>query len=166
MAAVAQETAERVKPGYSELVPALLEIQAKHNYLPEDALRAVAERLDVALSQVYSVATFYKAFSLTPRGKHIVSVCLGTACHVRGAPAVLGEAERQLGIKQGETTDDMTFSLERVNCVGACALGPVVLVDGKYYEHMTPQKLRKLLNAVRKKDSGQIEGTESSTGPG
>jgi len=114
------------------------------------------------LAQVYSVATFYKAFSLEPRGKHIVSVCLGTACHVRGAPAVLDEAERQLGIKQGETTDDLAFSLERVNCVGACALAPVVVIDGKYYEHMTPRKMRTVLKRVRRAD--EKKGNDKNNG--
>jgi len=162
MPETAEQVLERAHSGYNDLVPALLEIQAKHNYLPENELRETAQRLEVPLAQVYSVATFYKAFSLEPRGKHIVSVCLGTACHVRGAPAVLDEAERQLGIKQGETTDDLAFSLERVNCVGACALAPVVVIDGKYYEHMTPRKMRTVLKRVRRAD--EKKGNDKNNG--
>ena len=95
--------------------------------------------------QVYGVATFFKAFSLKPRGKHTVSVCLGTACHVRGAPAVLDEVKRRLGTEPGETTEDMQFTLETVNCLGACALGPIVVVDGEYHGQMVPGKVKKVI---------------------
>jgi NADH-quinone oxidoreductase subunit E len=145
--------------GYSELVPELLRIQQEHRYLPEDALVELAERLNVSLSQVYSVATFYKAFSLTPRGKHTCSVCMGTACHVRGAGMVLEEAERQLGVEAGQTSEDGSFTLERVNCVGACALGPVVVVDGKVHEHMSLRKLRSVIEDIRFDD--ELEADEN-----
>ena len=127
------------------LISILQDIQSENRYLPEDALRAVASQLDLPLIQVYGVATFFKAFSLKPRGEHIVSVCLGTACHVRGAPAVLDEVRRQLGIEPGETTEDMRFSLETVNCLGACALGPIVVVDDKYHGQIGPGKVKKVL---------------------
>ena len=127
------------------LVSILQDIQAEYRYLPEDALRAVASQLDLPLIQVCGVATFFKAFSLKPRGEHIVSVCLGTACHVRGAPAVLDEVKRQLVIEAGETTEDMRFSLETVNCLGACALGPIVVLDDKYHGQMSPIKVKKVL---------------------
>jgi len=127
------------------LISILQDIQSEYHYLPEDALRAVASQLGLPLIQVYSVATFFKAFTLKPRGKHMVTVCLGTACHVRGAPAVLDEIKRQLGIEPGDTTEDMRFTLETVNCLGACALGPIVVVDGKYHGQMGPGKIKKIL---------------------
>ncbi len=127
------------------LISILQDIQSEWRYLPEDAVRLVASQLGLPLIQVYGVATFFRAFSLTPRGEHIVSVCLGTACHVRRAPAVLEEIKRRLGIEPGETTGDMRYSLETVNCLGACALGPVVVVDGEYHGQMGPGRVKKLL---------------------
>ncbi len=132
------------------LISVLQDIQSEYHYLPEDALRAVASQLGLPLIQVCGVATFFKAFSLKPRGEHMVSVCLGTACHVCGAPAVLNEVKRQLGIEPSETTEDMQFSLETVNCLGACALGPIVVVDGKYHGQMSSGKVKKVLNRYRK----------------
>jgi len=132
------------------LISILQDIQYEYKYLPENMLRLVAKQLELPLIQVYGVATFFKAFSLKPRGKHIVSVCLGTACHVRGAPAVLDEVERQLGTEPGETTEDMQFTLETVNCLGACALGPIMVVDGKYHGQVGPGKVKKILNRYRK----------------
>ena len=123
------------------LVSILQDVQTEYRYLPEDALRLIAENLGLQMVQVYGVATFFKAFSLKPRGEHIVSVCLGTACHVRGAQSVLDEVKRQLHIEPGETTEDMRFSLETVNCLGACALGPIVVLDGKYHGQMSPSLL-------------------------
>jgi NADH-quinone oxidoreductase subunit E len=131
------------------LVPILQDVQAEYNYLPKDALVQVGEGLDVPLSQVYSVASFFKAFSLKPRGRHLVNVCLGTACHVRGAVRVLDEIERQLDIKPGETTEDLKYTLETVNCVGACALGPIVVVDGSYSGQMTAAKVKPLLESCK-----------------
>ena len=132
------------------LVSILQDIQAEYRYLPEEALRMVADQLGLQLVQVYSVATFFRAFSLKPRGEHLVSVCLGTACHVRSAPAVLDEVKRQLGIEAGETTEDMLFTLETVNCLGACALGPIVVIDGKYHGQMSPGKVKKILKRFKK----------------
>ena len=127
------------------LISMLQDIQAEERYLPEEALREVASQLDLPLIQVYGVATFFKAFSLEPRGEHLVSVCMGTACHVRGAPAVLDEAKRQLGIEVGETSQDRKFTLETVNCLGACALGPIMVIDNKYHGQMGPGKVKKVL---------------------
>ena len=135
---------------HDSVIAILQDVQSEYNYLPEDALRAVASQLGLPLIQVYGVATFFKAFSLKPRGEHAVHVCLGTACHVRGAPAVLDEVKRRLGIETGETTEDMRFSLETVNCLGACALGPIVVVDGKYHGQMGPAKVKKVLNRYKK----------------
>jgi len=137
------------------LISILQDIQSEYRYLPEESLRAVASQLGLPLVQVYGVATFFKAFSLTPRGRHTVSVCLGTACHVRGAPALLDELKRRLGIDPGDTTGDMEFSLEAVNCLGACALGPILVVDGEYHGQMSPGKVKKVLG--RTKESQGIE---------
>ena len=128
----------------------LTEIQSKFGYLPEDALRKVATKTDCSLTDIYGVATFYKAFSLKPRGKHLISVCLGTACHVRGAPRIADEFSRQLDIKPGETTQDKEFSLETVNCLGACALGPTVVVDNHYFRHVTTAKVQHIIDQARK----------------
>lgn len=138
------------------LIPMLQDIQSEYNYLPEEALRELAERLDLPLIRVYGVATFFRAFSLTPRGKHSVSVCLGTACHVRRAPAVLDELRRRLGIEPGETTEDMQYTLNTVNCLGACALGPIVVVDGEYHGQMSPGKVKKVIKR-QDYEAGEIE---------
>jgi NADH-quinone oxidoreductase subunit E len=127
------------------LVAILQDIQAEHNYLPREALEEVSKGLCVPLSQVYSVATFFKALSLKPRGRHLINVCLGTACHVRGAVRVLEAMERELAISSGNTTKDLRFTLETVNCVGACALGPVVIVDGEYHGQMKAEKAKGVL---------------------
>jgi NADH-quinone oxidoreductase subunit E len=131
------------------LVSILQDTQSEIGYLAREALMEVSQGLDVPLSQVYSVATFFKAFSLKPRGRHLINVCLGTACHVRGAVKVLETVEREAGIKSGETDDDLRFSLETVNCVGACALGPIVIVDGKYSGEMKIDKVKSLLENYR-----------------
>jgi len=127
------------------LVSILQDIQAEYNYLPEEALVEVSQALETPLSQVYSVATFFKAFSLEPRGRYLINVCLGTACHVRGAVKVLEAIERELDIKAGRTTEDLKFTLETVNCVGCCALGPVVIIDEEYYGQVKTDKVKALL---------------------
>jgi len=126
------------------LLPILQDFNAEYHYLPADAIRYVAERLEIPLSKVFHVATFFTAFSLTPRGRHTIKVCLGTACHVRGSTKVLEAFERKLGIKAGGTTPDGEVSLETVNCLGACALGPTVMVDEEYHP-MTVSKIDQLL---------------------
>jgi len=133
----------------AELLSILEEVQADYGYLPQNALRMVAERTGSSMVDVFGVATFYRAFNLKPRGKHCISVCMGTACHVKGAPNVVKEFERQLGISVGETTPDNEFTLETVNCLGASALGPIVMVDGHYFSHVTPAKVKWLLSMVR-----------------
>lgn len=129
------------------LVSILQDIQAEYNYLPEEVLVEVSQSLGTPLSQVYSVATFFKAFSLEPRGRYLINVCLGTACHVRGAVKVLEAIERELDIKTGDTTKDLKFTLETVNCVGACALGPIVIIDGGYHGQMKTDKVKALLKS-------------------
>jgi NADH-quinone oxidoreductase subunit E len=131
------------------VIAMLEEIQGKYGYLPPGALEVVAEKTGTSLLDIYGVATFYKHFSLQPRGEHLVSVCLGTACHVRGGPAVAKEFERQLGVAAGETTPDREITLETVACLGACALGPIVVVDGQYYSHVAPSGVKRLLKRTR-----------------
>ena len=135
----------------SSLISILLEIQSEYNYLPKDALIRVSEKSNIPLIHVYSVATFYKSFSLKPRGKHLITVCLGTACHVRGAPDVLNEIGNQLSIDVGETTPDNNFTLETVRCLGTCAIGPVITIDGKYYGQMSSKKIQSILKKYENK---------------
>jgi NADH-quinone oxidoreductase subunit E len=130
----------------SMLISYLQDIQKELNYLPQDALRFVARRVNVSLPRVYGIATFYKAFSLRPRGRHLVHVCLGTACHVRGGQKLLESFERELSVPSGETTYDNRFSLESVRCVGCCGLAPVFMVDGKFYGKMTQEKIPEVLS--------------------
>ena len=127
------------------LIAILHEIQSHYNYLPEDALRYLASATGVPATRLYSIATFYHFFSLTPKGKHQVRVCLGTACHVKGGQRILEEMQRKLGIKEGETTPDMHFTLEAVRCIGACSLAPVVVVDNDTYGSVTSKKTLTLL---------------------
>ena len=129
----------------SALIVILQEIENLYGYLPAWALRHVSKRLDVPMIQVYGVASFYKAFHLTPRGKHLIRVCLGTACHVRGGQRVIEELKRKLKIEVGETTKDLNFTLERVNCLGCCALGPIVMIDDDYHGHMSSAKVGSLI---------------------
>lgn len=131
---------------HSHIIQILQDIQVLYNYLPEDALRYVSDKLKMPLSKIYSIATFYSAFSLTPRGRHLCTVCMGTACHVRGAPRVLDRITEKLKIQSGETTEDNMFTLETVNCLGACALAPIVVIDGRYYGQTTVNKIDKLLD--------------------
>jgi NADH:ubiquinone oxidoreductase subunit E len=131
---------------HAGLISILEDIQADYSYLPEEALRIVSEKTGRPLVDIYGVATFYKAFSLKPRGKHLISACLGTACHVRGGRAVASEFQRQLGIKPGETTSDNLITLETVNCLGACALGPIVVVDGHYFPSVDQTRVREIID--------------------
>jgi NADH:ubiquinone oxidoreductase subunit E len=139
-----------------DIMEVLQDIQAAYNYLPEEALYRVSASMSVPLLEVFRLANFYKAFSLTPRGKHLITVCMGTACHVRKSPQLLDEIRRQLRVEPGGTTGDGEFTLETVNCLGACALAPVVVLDGVYYEHMTPAKLGGLLGAARTQGGRQL----------
>ena len=134
----------------SGLVGMLQDIQGQYKYLPKEALTYLSERLKVPLSQTYSLATFYKAFSLRPRGKYLISVCMGTACHVRGATRILEELQRALKIEPGQTTSDRKFSLETVNCLGACALGPLMVINGAYYGNMSTRKVSSILKKYQK----------------
>ncbi len=129
----------------SSLIMILQDIQKEFNYLPEEALRKTAETLEVPLSKVYSVATFYNAFSLVPRGEKLIRVCVGTACHIRGSKLIREQFENELKIKPGETTPDMKYSLEVVGCVGACAMAPVVMINDKYHGNVKTSRIKQLV---------------------
>ena len=140
----------------NQLIEVLQDVQEKFGYVSEESMRTISENLGVPVLEVYRVASFYKAFSLKPRGKNVITLCMGTACHVRGAKLIMNQALGQLNIKPGETTDDGLFTIEQVNCVGACALAPVVTENETYHHHMTPGKLRKLIKSIKNRD---VEGT-------
>jgi len=132
-----------------DVMEALQDIQEEYRYLPQEAMCRVSEALDVPLIEVFRLANFYKAFSLKPRGRHLITVCTGTACHVQGAPKLVDEVLDLLDVQPGETTRDGLFTVDTVNCLGACALAPVLVIDGVYYDHVTPQKLRALIERYR-----------------
>lgn len=133
------------------LISILQDIQDEYTYLPQEALKIVSRTLGIPLIDIIAVATFYRAFSLKPRGKHMVTVCLGTACHVRGGLKILEEFERKLKVKAGETTQDGQLTLETVACLGCCAIGPVVVVDGDYHAQTTIRKVDSILKKYREK---------------
>lgn len=132
-----------------QLIEVLQDVQETFGYIPKETMESVSEELGVPLIEVVRVAHFYRAFSLKPRGKHVMTMCTGTACHVRGSHLILEEALNELDIDVGQTTSDGLFTVESVNCLGACALGPVVVMDDSYYDHMTPRKLKELIESVR-----------------
>ncbi len=131
----------------SSLIQILLDIQSEHHWLPKEALGRVSEKLEVPLNRIQHIATFYKAFSLVPKGRHEVHICVGTACHVRGATRVLDKLEDLTVIKPGETDLDLKYSLETVNCLGCCALGPVLEVNGKIYGKISPAETADVLES-------------------
>jgi NADH-quinone oxidoreductase subunit E len=131
------------------LIPILEQIQDHYRYLPEDVLNIVAEKMNIPFIDVYSVATFYQAFSLKPKGKHTIIVCLGTACYIRGGAKIVESLSRDLNLAPGTTSDDNELTLETVNCLGCCAIGPIVVIDGKYHGEMTPQKTLKLIKTLK-----------------
>jgi len=139
------------------LISILQGIQEKVGYLPPDLLKRVAERMNIPLPQIYGVATFFKSLSLTPQGRHKITVCLGTACHVRGGEKILAEITDLLKIAPGETTGDGKFTLKVVNCLGACAIGPIMIVDDKYYGKMSASKAKKILAGDRRTKRGEIK---------
>lgn len=137
-----------------QLIEVLQDVQESFGYIPEEAMTTVSRELGVPLTEVYGAASFYKAFSLKPRGKNVLTVCTGTACHVRGAKLLLNQAAGQLGVAPGEVTGDGMFTVEHVNCLGACALGPVVTENGSVHHHMVPGKLRKLIKSLASGNGG------------
>jgi len=141
----------------SFIVPILQDVQREFNYLPKDALYAVSSQLSVPISRVYEVVTFYKAFSLKPKGRYQLTLCMGTACHVRGAELIARNVSDLLGIREGDTTLDLEYSFETVGCLGACALGPILVVNGEYHGHMNIAKSTKILKKLGKKGATDDE---------
>ncbi len=152
-AAAVLERYPRQDPG--DLVNILHDLQAEFRYLPEPALRQTAAHLGLPRAQVYGVATFYHGFHTEPRGEHTCTVCMGTACHVRGAARLLEQVERDTGVAAGGTAPDLSLNVEEVSCVGACAIGPLVIVDGETHGHMTPDNLSRLVTKVLKKEASE-----------
>jgi len=142
------------------IISMLQEIQSRENYLSEDNLSYLSDRLDIPLIDLYSIASFYKSFSLTPVGDNVIHVCLGTACHVRGAVPILEEVERRLNIKPDETTPDKKFTIKTVNCLGACALGPIIVVNGKYFGNTSIQKVADVLEKYGYVDDSEEKSEE------
>src|SRR3972149_2385247 len=141
---------DRYEGRESAILAILQDIQAKEKYLPKEALERVGERLRIPLNKIYRIATFYRAFSLMPRGRHEIQVCLGTACHVRGGQRIVDKLTTLLGIRSGETTRDRNFTLETVICLGVCASGPIMVVDGEYFGKMNPAQVEGVVKKFRK----------------
>jgi NADH-quinone oxidoreductase subunit E len=137
---------------HSNIIGILQEVQSIENYLSEEALRYIAVKTELSLTRIFDIVTFYKAFSLVPKGRHTIRVCSGTACHLGGAVQNLEQLNRVLQLKEGETTDDRMFSLETVNCLGACALAPVVAVDDEYHDAVNSGKIDKIISSYREED--------------
>jgi len=145
----------------SQLIEVLQDVQTNYGYISEEAMLAVSKSLGVPVMEVYRVASFYTAFRLKPAGKNVLTMCMGTACHVRGAQLLLDQATGQLGVKPREVTPDGLFSVDHVNCLGACALGPIVTENGTYHHHMTPGKLRKLIGTLSRQKAEDKQDAEA-----
>ncbi|HSW40138.1 MAG TPA: NAD(P)H-dependent oxidoreductase subunit E [Acidobacteriota bacterium] len=143
------EIIDRYPPDAGLLIQALLEIQREYRWLPEEALEKVGDKLQAPANRIRQIVTFYKAFSLMPKGRHEINVCTGTACHVRGAPRIIDAVREATGIGPGETDTELKFTLETVNCVGCCALGPVIVIDGEYHGKMVPSKTEDVLKKYK-----------------
>jgi NADH:ubiquinone oxidoreductase subunit E len=154
---MAQQTLEKILEGRrsqpNQLIEVLQDIQEQYEYIPQEAMQTVSRELGVPVIEVYRVASFYTAFRLKPAGKHVLTFCAGTACHVRSSDLLVNQAISQLGVEPGEVTPDGLFSIELVNCLGACALGPIVAENGSYHHHMTPARLRKLIETLRSQET-------------
>ncbi len=145
----------------NQLIEVFQDVQKNYGYISKEAMQTVSQGLGVPLIEVYRVASFYKAFRLKPSGKHLLTMCMGTACHVRSSSLLLDQAIGQLGVKPGDVTPDGLFSIQRVNCLGACALGPIVTENGSYQHHMTPGKLRKLIENLSRQKAEEKENVEA-----
>jgi NADH:ubiquinone oxidoreductase subunit E len=145
---------ERRRSQPHQLIEVLQDVQENYGYVSKEAMEAISRGLGVPIMEVYRTATFYKAFRLNPSGKHILTMCVGTACHVRGARLLMDQATGQIGVESGEVSEDGLFSVEHVNCLGTCALGPIVTENGCCHHHMTPGKLRKLIDTISRQETG------------
>ena len=145
----------------NQLIEVFQDVQKNYGYISKEAMQAVSQGLGVPLIEVYRVASFYKAFRLKPSGKHVLTMCMGTACHVRSSSLLLDQAIGQLRVKPGEVTPDGLFSIQQVNCLGACALGPIVSENGSYHHHMTPGKLRKLIKTLSRQRAEEKENVQA-----
>ena len=145
----------------SQLIEVLHDVQDTYGYIPEEAMRIISKTLGVPLIEVYRVASFYKAFKLKPAGKYVITICNGTACHVRGSKLLMDQAISQLGIQPGEVSEDGLFSIECVNCLGACALGPIASENSSYYHKMTPARLKKFIESIRQKEKEEAEHAQA-----
>lgn len=145
---------EKYGARHSDIISIMQDIQGIENYISEETIRYIAEKMELALARIYDIATFYKTFSLVPRGRHTIKVCCGTACHLGGSDRNLDQIKRSLQIEEGETTGDRLFSLETVNCLGTCALAPVVLVEEDYYDEVKPGRVEKILSNYRSDAEG------------
>lgn len=143
-----EQVVDKHEANKSALIQMLLEIQRENRWLPKPALMWISQRLGVPINQIYQIATFYKAFSLIPQGRHSISVCMGTACHVRGSPRLLDRVVDALNIRPGETSPDQKFTLSTVNCLGCCALGPVVVVDGEYHSSPSAKEFEETITTL------------------
>ena len=140
-----EQVLQKYEYRHSDIISIMQDVQGLENYIPEAAIRYISEKMEINLARVYDIATFYKTFSLMPRGRHTIKVCCGTACHLGGSDRNLDQIKRSLQIKEGETTADRQFSLETVNCLGTCALAPVVMVEEDYYDEVKPGRIEKIL---------------------
>jgi len=143
-----EKSVDELEKDQRELIHVLHDVQEEFGYIPAQAISQISKQLKISESEIFGVLTFYKAFSLKPRGEHLITICVGTACHVRGAPMILDEFERKLGIKAGETSEDNQFTLETVNCVGACALGPIAIADGEYHGQLKTREVDKIIEKL------------------
>ncbi len=149
---------DRYEGKASAILAILQDIQGKEKYLPKEALEQLSERLHIPFNKIYRIATFYRAFSLTPRGRHEIQICLGTACHVRGGVRIVDRVSTELGIRPGETTPDREFTLETVNCLGVCASGPIMVVDGRYFSKLNPAQVKAVLHEVGTEQKEGVNG--------
>jgi NADH:ubiquinone oxidoreductase subunit E len=149
-----EQVLQKYEYRHSDIISIMQDVQGLENYIPEEAIRYISEKMELNLARIYDIATFYKTFSLVPRGLHTIKVCCGTACHLGGADQNLGQIKRILDIEEGETTADRQFSLETVNCLGTCALAPVVMVEEDYYDEVKPGRVEKILSNYRSESEG------------
>ena len=152
-----EQVLQKYEYRHADIISIMQEVQGLENYIPEEAIRYISEKMELNLARVYDIATFYKTFSLVPRGLHIIKVCCGTACHLSGTPQNIDQIKRTLDIEDGETTEDRMFSMETVNCLGACALAPVVVVGEDYYDSVNAGKVEKILSSYQSTEEGKEE---------